>query len=239
MVQRRLINRGRALRCGYVEAVAVREDWRGQGLVRALLDGIEQVIRGAYQLGAVNSSARARRMFTARGWLLWTGPTSVLTPTGPTGTPEADGDGVRAAGRLNLDTSTEFMCDWREGTRFGRGVAGHIEAAMSRRKGPVLGLHLSTGILATAIFEFSASTKMVAGAYPFIGAAYRQQGFHTRRGSPTRSRWQRSSRLTYRRTGIRRTRRPGGGTGNDRPPQPDLLGASRAHRPSRSGPCGR
>ncbi|GFG63671.1 hypothetical protein MKUB_11610 [Mycobacterium kubicae] len=44
VVQRRLIYRRQALRCGYVEGVAVREDWRGQGLVKALLDGVEQVI---------------------------------------------------------------------------------------------------------------------------------------------------------------------------------------------------
>ena len=32
VVQRRLLYRGTALRCGYIEGVAVREDWRGQGL---------------------------------------------------------------------------------------------------------------------------------------------------------------------------------------------------------------
>ena len=51
VVQRRLVYRGSALRCGYVEGVAVREDCRGQGLVHALLDGVEQVMRGAYQVG--------------------------------------------------------------------------------------------------------------------------------------------------------------------------------------------
>lgn len=115
VVQRRLINSGRALRCGYVEAVAVREDCRGQGLVHALLDGVEQVIRGAYQLGAVSSSARARRMFTARGWQLWTGPTSVLAPTGPTRTPDDDGAVFVLPVGIDLDTSTELMCDWRDG----------------------------------------------------------------------------------------------------------------------------
>ena len=64
VVQRRLFYRGNALRCGYVEGVAVREDCRGQGLVHALLDGVEQVMRGAYQLGAASSSARARSLYT-------------------------------------------------------------------------------------------------------------------------------------------------------------------------------
>jgi len=115
VVQRRLVYRGDALRCGYVEGVAVREDCRGQGLVLALLDGVEQVMRGAYQLGALSSSARARRMYTARGWLPWQGPTSVLAPTGPIRTPDDDGTVFVLPLGISLDTSAELMCDWRAG----------------------------------------------------------------------------------------------------------------------------
>lgn len=115
VVQRRLFYRGNALRCGYVEGVAVREDCRGQGLVRALLDGVEQVLRGAYQLGALSSSARARRLYMARGWLPWRGPTSVLAPTGPTRTPDDDGTVFVLPIGISLDTSADLMCDWRAG----------------------------------------------------------------------------------------------------------------------------
>ncbi|OBJ55063.1 GNAT family N-acetyltransferase [Mycobacterium sp. 1423905.2] len=115
VVQRRLIYRGQALRCGYVEGVAVREDWRGQGLVRALLDGAEQVMRGAYQLGALSSSARARNLYAARGWLPWRGPTSALSPTGAIRTPEDDGSIFVFPVDVELDTSAELMCDWRAG----------------------------------------------------------------------------------------------------------------------------
>jgi aminoglycoside 2'-N-acetyltransferase I len=115
VVQRRLFYRGAALRCGYVEGVAVREDWRGKGLVSALLDGVEQVMRGAYQLGALSSSERARRLYTSRGWLPWRGPTSVLAPTGPTRTPEDDGSIFVLPVGISLDTSAELMCDWRAG----------------------------------------------------------------------------------------------------------------------------
>ncbi len=115
VVQRRLIYRSSALRCGYVEGVAVREDFRGQGLAIALLDAVEQVMRGAYQLGAVSSSARAHRLFTSRGWLPWHGPTSVLAPTGPTRTPEDDGTVFVLPVGITLDTSADLMCDWRDG----------------------------------------------------------------------------------------------------------------------------
>ncbi|MGH3522846.1 MAG: GNAT family N-acetyltransferase [Mycobacterium sp.] len=115
VVQRRLLYRGAALRCGYVEAVAVREDLRGQGLAIAILDACEQVIRGGYQLGALSSTDRGRRLYTVRGWLPWRGPTSVLAPTGSTRTPEEDGSVFVLPVGINLDTSADLTCDWREG----------------------------------------------------------------------------------------------------------------------------
>lgn len=115
VVQRRLIYRGTALRCGYVEAVAVREDRRGQGLAIAILDACEQVIRGAYPLGALSSSDRGRRLYTVRGWLPWRGPTSVLAPVGPTRTPDDDGSVFVLPVGISLDTSAALTCDWRDG----------------------------------------------------------------------------------------------------------------------------
>ncbi|NKZ10728.1 aminoglycoside N-acetyltransferase AAC(2')-Ib [Mycolicibacterium septicum DSM 44393] len=119
VVQRRLIYRDTALRCGYVEAVAVREDWRGQGLATAVMDGVEQVLRGAYQLGALSSSETARDIYIARGWVPWQGPTSVLRPAGVTRTPEDDRSlfvlPVDLPTGMELDTTAEITCDWRDG----------------------------------------------------------------------------------------------------------------------------
>ncbi|MDT5346485.1 MAG: aminoglycoside 2-N-acetyltransferase [Mycobacterium sp.] len=115
VVQRRLLYRGVALRCGYVEAVAVREDWRGQGLAIAILNACEQVIRGGYQLGALSSTDRGRRLYTQRGWLPWRGPTSVLAPTGPTRTPDDDGSVFVLPVGTDLDATAALTCDWRQG----------------------------------------------------------------------------------------------------------------------------
>jgi aminoglycoside 2'-N-acetyltransferase I len=115
VIQRRLIHRGVALRCGYVEAVAVREDWRGQGLAIAILDACEQVIRGGYQLGALSSSDRGRRLYALRGWLPWRGPTSVLAPTGPAQTPDDDGSVFVFPLLTNLNPTAALTCDWRDG----------------------------------------------------------------------------------------------------------------------------
>jgi aminoglycoside 2'-N-acetyltransferase I len=115
VVQRRLIYRDTALRCGYLEAVAVREDWRGQGLAMAVMDGLEQVLRGAYQLGALCASEAGRPMYVSRGWLPWQGPSSVLKPSGVSPTPDDDGSLFVMPVSVELDTKAELTCDWRSG----------------------------------------------------------------------------------------------------------------------------
>jgi len=52
VIQRRLLNGGRALRTGYVEGAGVRADRRGRGYGAAMMDALERVVRGAYELGA-------------------------------------------------------------------------------------------------------------------------------------------------------------------------------------------
>jgi aminoglycoside 2'-N-acetyltransferase I len=115
VVQRRILHHQTPFRCGYVEAVAVREDWRGQGLAIAILDACEQVIRGGYPLGALSSSERGRRLFATRGWLPWRGPTSVLAPGGPTRTAADDGSVFVLPVGVDVDVEAELMCDWRDG----------------------------------------------------------------------------------------------------------------------------
>jgi len=119
VVQRRFLIGGTPMRCGYVEAITVREDHRDQGLGSALMDAVEQMLRGGYHLGALRSSESGRPLYTARGWLPWRGPTSVLAPDGLAQTPENDGLLFVLPGQLPplvmLDTSTAITCDWRGG----------------------------------------------------------------------------------------------------------------------------
>jgi aminoglycoside 2'-N-acetyltransferase I len=115
VVQRRLLHQGTPLRTGYIEGVAVREEWRGQGLCTALMDGAEQVIRGAYRLGALSPSEPARQIYSDRGWFRWEGPTSVLGPTGLARTPEDDGCVFVLPVDVTLEPTADLVCDWRSG----------------------------------------------------------------------------------------------------------------------------
>jgi len=115
VVQRRLLHRGRALRAGYVEAVGVRADARRHGHASALMDAIERVIRGAYELGALGASDMALAFYRQRGWLPWEGETYALTPGGIERTPEDD-DSLHVLELAEpLDRRARIMCDWREG----------------------------------------------------------------------------------------------------------------------------
>ncbi|RAY11306.1 aminoglycoside 2'-N-acetyltransferase [Actinomadura craniellae] len=115
VVQRRLLHGGRALRAGYVEAVAVRADRQGSGYGAALMDALERVVRNAYEVGALASSESAMGFYAARGWLPWRGPSSVLAPGGVERTEEDDDCIFVLPVAASLDTSGEIICDWRDG----------------------------------------------------------------------------------------------------------------------------
>src|SRR5215467_630875 len=51
LIQRRLLHHGRALRAGYVEAVAVRADRQRRGHGAVMMAALERILRGAYDLG--------------------------------------------------------------------------------------------------------------------------------------------------------------------------------------------
>lgn len=115
LVQRRLLHRGRALRAGYVEGVGVRADRRGCGHGAALMDALEAIARRAYDLAALGATDEAASFYAARGWLLWRGPSSALTPTGVRRTEEEDGGIYVLPCAVPVDLDGELTCDWRDG----------------------------------------------------------------------------------------------------------------------------
>jgi aminoglycoside 2'-N-acetyltransferase I len=117
VVQRRLLHGGVAVRTGYVEGVAVRADLRGRGYGAAVMDRLEDIIRRAYDLGALGAAEGAEGFHSARGWRVWQGRTSMLTPSGIVPTPDEDGSifVLQVESGATLDLSGELVCDWREG----------------------------------------------------------------------------------------------------------------------------
>jgi aminoglycoside 2'-N-acetyltransferase I len=115
VVQRRLLYGGRALRAGYVEAVAVRAAHRRRGHGAAMMAALEAVIRGAYELGALGATEAGAALYTARGWRRWAGPLFALTPEGVRRTPAEEGDVYVFEAAVALDLGRRLTCDWRDG----------------------------------------------------------------------------------------------------------------------------
>lgn len=115
VVQRRLIHGGRALRTGYVEGVGVRADQRRRGHAASMMDALERVIRGAYELGALSATSEAVPFYSGRSWRQWEGPTSALTPDGIVRTEGEDDALFVLPVKADLDLDGEVTCDWRDG----------------------------------------------------------------------------------------------------------------------------
>jgi len=113
VVQRRMLYGGRALRTGYVEGIGVRADRRRRGHAAAVMEGLERVIRGAYELGALAATDAGARLYESRGWRRWEGPLYALTPDGVVRTEGESIYVLPVSGELDLTGS--LTCDWREG----------------------------------------------------------------------------------------------------------------------------
>ncbi|MCZ0208203.1 GNAT family N-acetyltransferase [Streptomyces achromogenes] len=116
LVMRRVRHRGRWLRTGYVEAVAVRADVRRTGLGGRVMDGLERVLDRAYDLGALSASDEGALLYAARGWQCWPGQVHALSPEGIVRLPDEEGGVyVRPAPGAPLDLAGELVLDWRDG----------------------------------------------------------------------------------------------------------------------------
>jgi aminoglycoside 2'-N-acetyltransferase I len=92
----------------------VRADRQGRGHGAAMMAGIERVVLGAYDLGALSATDDAVDFYAMRGWMAWRGPTSALTPGGVVRTEEDGAIHVFPVAHP-LDLSGELTCDWRDG----------------------------------------------------------------------------------------------------------------------------
>ena len=115
VVMRRLLHDGRALRTGYVEAVAVRADRRRLGHAGLVMAELERVVRGGYDLGALSASSMAQAFYRARGWQPWTGTASVLAPGGIQRLPGEEDSIHLLPVTVTPAPGGDLACDWRAG----------------------------------------------------------------------------------------------------------------------------
>ena len=107
----------RLLHSGYVEGVAVAEQWRRRGYGHSVVAQATKYITERFELGALSAAERHHGFYGRLGWRRWRGPTAVMVEGLARPTPEGDG-GVMVlktptTGELDLDAT--LACDWRAG----------------------------------------------------------------------------------------------------------------------------
>ena len=115
VVERRLHAGGRAVRTGYVEAVATRPEDQGRGFGSRVMTEVGAHVRDAYELGALGTGRDA--FYERLGWIPWTGPTWVRSAHGEVRTPEDDGAifVLLTPTSPPLDPAGPIACEWRPG----------------------------------------------------------------------------------------------------------------------------
>jgi aminoglycoside 2'-N-acetyltransferase I len=80
-----------------------------------MMEALEAVARRAYDVASLGATDEAAQFYAGRGWQLWLGPTSALTPRGIELTPDDDGAVYVLSISAPLDLHGELTCDWRDG----------------------------------------------------------------------------------------------------------------------------
>jgi aminoglycoside 2'-N-acetyltransferase I len=114
LVMRRLLHGGRALRAGYVEAVATAASHRRRGVGSAVMEGLE-ALAPVYDLLALGATDDGMLLYESRGWQRWRGSLHALTPQGLVRTEDDEGWVLVLPGNALLDLDGDLTCDWRDG----------------------------------------------------------------------------------------------------------------------------
>ncbi len=115
VVERLLETEGRALRTGYVEAVATWPVHQRNGYATEVMEAVAACLDERYELGALDTGLTG--FYERLGWEIWRGPTAVRTERGTIGTPEEDGLVMvrRTPATPNLNLDGPISCDRRPG----------------------------------------------------------------------------------------------------------------------------
>jgi aminoglycoside 2'-N-acetyltransferase I len=115
VVERRLGVGTRALRVGYVEALATAGAHRHRGHCTTVMRRLGQLIADRYELGVLSTGAHA---FYARlGWVRWRGATWVDAAGGRVRTPDDD-DSImilETPASPSIALTDDIVADWRDG----------------------------------------------------------------------------------------------------------------------------
>jgi aminoglycoside 2'-N-acetyltransferase I len=116
VVERQLHVGERAMRTGYVEAVATLPERQGQGYGTQVMRAVgEYLATAGFELGALGTGSQG--FYERLGWQVWRGPLLVRRDGAVVRTPDDDG-GVMALltpASPPVDLDVPLSCEWRPG----------------------------------------------------------------------------------------------------------------------------
>ena len=115
VVERTLHVTEASIRTGYVEAVATVPAEQGRGHGTSVMRAVNQLIERDFELGILGTGSQG--FYERLGWRIWQGPSSVLTASGETATPDDDGYimYLLTPSSPPLDPHSPIACEWRPG----------------------------------------------------------------------------------------------------------------------------
>jgi aminoglycoside 2'-N-acetyltransferase I len=115
VVQRSMLVGDAPLRCGYVEAIAVRGHRRSEGIGGNITQWLTEFVKQAYDFGALSASSAGQSVYARCGWELWRGDLAVLSPEGLVSVEDHRGSVMVLECSQPLDLDARIACDWRSG----------------------------------------------------------------------------------------------------------------------------
>ncbi|WP_272665749.1 GNAT family N-acetyltransferase [Providencia sp. PROV174] len=118
IIQRHMAIGNTPITVGYVEAMAVLENYRRQGIGKQLMVATNQIITDCYQLGLLSASDEGFHIYQSVGWQVWNGPLYELNQGHYIHSVDEEG-GVMGWSKNNLiDFSQPLYCDFRSGDQW-------------------------------------------------------------------------------------------------------------------------
>lgn len=115
VVQRSMLMGDQPLRCGYIEAIAVDELRRGEGIGNNITAWVTEFVRQAYDFGALGATDLGRPIYTKNSWQEWRGELAVMSPDGLVAQGDDRGSVMVLECAKPLDLDARLACDWRIG----------------------------------------------------------------------------------------------------------------------------
>lgn len=115
VVEREIHVASRALRAGYVEAVATDPARQREGFGTRVMTEVGVIIAAEYQLGVLGTGVHP--FYERLGWRTWRGPAFVRMPEGSLRTPDEEGEimVLTTPATPTLTWTDPISCDWRPG----------------------------------------------------------------------------------------------------------------------------